>query len=143
MPMSSPTSRSDSGRRYGKPLSRNSFWNFTMDCETLRSVRWRWSTLLISHIAERSFCSTYWRASSPELRSSERYSELTRSRGIPSSFSVTTYSVPILWTTTSGTMYRESLPPKRRPGFGSRAMISSTDSMMRSSGSFSARAMSG
>src|SRR5205823_945588 len=73
MPMSSPTSRSDSGRRYGRPLSRNSRWNFTMDCVTLRSVRWRWSTDLISHSAERSFWSTYCRASpSAELRSSER-----------------------------------------------------------------------
>ena len=53
MPMSSPTSRSDSGRRCGRPWSRNSRWNFTIDCVTLHSVRWRWSTLLISHTAER------------------------------------------------------------------------------------------
>src|SRR3990172_9233436 len=30
MPMSSPTSRRESGRRQGSPLSRNSRWNFTM-----------------------------------------------------------------------------------------------------------------
>src|ERR671919_883080 len=59
MPMSSPTSRSDSGLRYGRPLSRNSRWNFTIDCDTLRSVRWRWSTDLMSQSADRSFWSTY------------------------------------------------------------------------------------
>ena len=47
---------------------------------------------------------TYARASSPELRSSERYSAFTRRRGIPSSLRTTTYSLPILCTTTSGTM---------------------------------------
>src|SRR4029450_6155947 len=72
MPMSSPTSRSESGRRQGNPLSRNSRWNFTIDWVTLRSVRCRWSTLLMSHTAERSFCSTYSRASLPAVRSSER-----------------------------------------------------------------------
>ena len=75
-----------------------------MDWVTLRSVRCRCSTLLISHIADRSFCSTYCRASSPELRRSERYSELTRSRGIPSSLRTTAYSEPIRITETSGTM---------------------------------------
>src|SRR5439155_27389 len=45
---------------------------FATDWVTLRRVRCRWSTDLISQRAERSFCSTYWRASSPELRSSER-----------------------------------------------------------------------
>ena len=41
MPMSSPTSRSDSGRRWDSPRSRKSRWNFTIDCVTLRRVRWR------------------------------------------------------------------------------------------------------
>src|SRR4029453_2259945 len=66
MPMSSPTSRSESGRRCDSPRSRKSRWNLTIDCVTLRSVRWRWSTLLINQSADRSFCSTYCLASSPE-----------------------------------------------------------------------------
>src|SRR5438093_8983966 len=102
MPMSSPTSRSDSGRRCGNPRSRNARWNLTIDCVTLRSVRCRWSTLLISHSADRSFCSTYWRASLPEPRRSERESELTRSRGIPSSLRTMVYSSPSLYTKPSG-----------------------------------------
>src|SRR5213082_1885675 len=47
MPMSSPTSRRDSGLRCGNPRSRKSRWNLTIDCVTFRSVRCRWSTLLI------------------------------------------------------------------------------------------------
>src|SRR5439155_15787617 len=73
MPMSSPTSRSDSGRRYDTHLSRNSFWNFTMDWDTLRSVRWRWSTIFMSLMVDRWLCYTYLRSSSPELRCIEWY----------------------------------------------------------------------
>ena len=72
MPMSSPTSRSARGLRWATPRSRKSRWNFTRLWVTLRRVRWRCSTLLISHTAERSFCSTYCRASSPERRRSDR-----------------------------------------------------------------------
>src|SRR5215471_19340692 len=66
IPMSSPTSRSASGRRKATPLSRKSRWNLTRLCVTLRRVRCRCSTLLMSHTAERSFCSTYCLASSEE-----------------------------------------------------------------------------
>src|SRR5262249_22755476 len=72
MPMSSPTSRRASGRRKATPLSRKSRWNLTRLCVTLRRVRCRCSTLLMSHTAERSFCSTYCLASSLERRRSER-----------------------------------------------------------------------
>src|SRR6266542_3138116 len=72
MLMSSPTSRSASGRRNASPLSRNSRWKFTRLCATRRRVRCRCSTLLMSHTADRIFCSTYCLASSPDRLRSER-----------------------------------------------------------------------
>src|SRR5262249_10335598 len=61
IPMSSATSRKESGCSWGSPWSRNSFWNVTIDLVTRYRVRCRCCTLLISQIADRRRSSTYRR----------------------------------------------------------------------------------
>ena len=92
MPMSSATSRRLSGRRCSGPLSKKPRWKRMIDSITRTIVRWRWWIDLISQIADRSFSRTYSRVCLPLpslFASTSRYAALTRSFGMPSSFSTT------------------------------------------------------